>query len=326
MAIKDSLVLQLLDPEAARQLQMQEERKAQMAMAGRNPLLQQAYRTAGMLTGSLGRALGTDMRSPTVRAADRIQSYVQGAGGDYGKAISAARQAGDIAGTMALAQAQKALTPEVGEGALYTDPTTNTLFRGRETSSGVVVNADTGQPIRGALPGDRRPKKEKVKPVDLSGGAIRQYDIYAKGPNIEAKLESMAATEPGFFKGLFGLKGDPDENTLESLKYSAMEMAERLYTSTADTQNPLTRAQAYNIAINSMYEQFNQLQQQRTEQRSEAEANVKKSVEERLNAGETIRLNGKLIRINPQTGQREEVTPEEDIERTFGAQRPIGGA
>lgn len=319
MAIKDSMILQLLDPEAARRLQQQEEAKQMQAMAGRSPLLQQAFRTAGMLSSSLGSALGTDMRSPTVRAADRIQAYVQNAGGDYGKAITAARQAGDMAGTLALAQAQKAMTPEVGEGALYTDPTTNTLFRGRETSAGVVVNADTGQRVAGALPGDRRP--EKQKPVELSAGAIKQYDVYAKGPGVSAKLESMSQ-QPAYF----GLTTKTNESTMAALQLSASELAERLVQSTSNTNNPLSRGQAYSIAINQLYDQYSKAQEAQTQQRSEAEASVKKSIEERLNAGETIRMNGKLIRLNPQTGQREEVTPEEDIERSFGAQRPIGGA
>jgi hypothetical protein len=111
MAIADSMILQLLDPEAARRLQREEELKTMRTMAGSSPLLQQAYQTAGMLSSSLGSALGTDMRSPMVQRAERVKEAMASSGGNIVEAAKILQQS-DPAAAMVLMQQGRAMQPK----------------------------------------------------------------------------------------------------------------------------------------------------------------------------------------------------------------------
>lgn len=116
MAIKDSMILELLDPEAARRLQQKEAMNQQLAMAqARSPLLAQAYQTAGMLSSSLGGALGTDMRGPTEIRAQRVKDALAQTKGNI---IEAAKivQAEDPAGALALMQYGREMSPKLTRG------------------------------------------------------------------------------------------------------------------------------------------------------------------------------------------------------------------
>ena len=135
MAIRDSMILQLLDPEAARRLAEQEQRNQQMAMAqARSPLLAEAAKTAGMFSTALGGALGRDMRSPMEKRAQNVQEAVATSGGNIVEAAKILQQS-DPAAAMVLMQQSRAMQPkreikqirtgttlEYAEGADRTNP------------------------------------------------------------------------------------------------------------------------------------------------------------------------------------------------------------
>lgn len=116
MAVRDSMILELLDPEAARRLSQKERLNQQLAMAqSRNPLLAEAQRTAGMLSQSLGSALGRDMRSPEEKRAVNIQAALRKTNGNIVEAANLLRDS-DPAGAMLLARqgaAMRELQPKL---------------------------------------------------------------------------------------------------------------------------------------------------------------------------------------------------------------------
>ena len=112
MAIRDSMILQLLDPEAARRLAEQEQRNQQMAMAqARSPLLAEAAKTAGMFSTALGGALGRDMRSPMEKRAQNVQAAMATSGGNIVEAAKILQQS-DPAAAMVLMQQGRAMQPK----------------------------------------------------------------------------------------------------------------------------------------------------------------------------------------------------------------------
>lgn len=113
MAIRDSMILELLDPQAARQLAEKERLNQQLAMAqSRSPLLAEAQRTAGMLSQSLGSALGRDMRSPQERRAQNVQAAMQQTKGNLIEAAQLLRET-DPAASMILMQQGRAMQPKL---------------------------------------------------------------------------------------------------------------------------------------------------------------------------------------------------------------------
>lgn len=170
MAIKDSMILQLLDPEAARRLAEQEQRNQQMAMAqSRSPLLAEAAKTAGMFSSALGGALGRDMRSPMEKRAQNVQAAMATSGGNIVEAAKILQQS-DPAAAMVLMQQGRAMQPkreikQLRTGATLQYPAGLSDAEKRITKPSVVPTYETFQLEDGVITGRIDTTTGRVIPV-----------------------------------------------------------------------------------------------------------------------------------------------------------------
>jgi len=178
MAIRDSMILQLLDPEAARRLAEQEQRNQQMAMAqARSPLLAEAAKTAGMFSTALGGALGRDMRSPMEKRAQNVQAAMATSGGNIVEAAKILQES-DPAAAMVLMQQGRAMQPKrevkqlrTGSTLQYPEGTTQQAIDGGLVKAVAVPTYSTFQIEDGVITGRIDTATGRVIPISREEAA-----------------------------------------------------------------------------------------------------------------------------------------------------------
>ena len=187
MAIKDSMILQLLDPEAARRLAEQEQRNQQMAMAqARSPLLAEAAKTAGMFSSALGGALGRDMRSPMEKRAQNVQAAMATSGGNIVEAAKILQQS-DPAAAMVLMQQGRAMQPKrevkqlrTGSTLQYPEGTTEAQILGGSVKAVAVPTYSTFQLEDGVITGRIDTTTGRVIPISGEERAALENSMMAE--------------------------------------------------------------------------------------------------------------------------------------------------
>ena len=187
MAIKDSMILQLLDPEAARRLAEQEQRNQQMAMAqSRSPLLAEAAKTAGMFSSALGGALGRDMRSPMEKRAQNVQAAMATSGGNIVEAAKILQQS-DPAAAMVLMQQGRAMQPKrevkqlrTGSTLQYPEGTTEAQILGGSVKAVAVPTYSTFQLEDGVITGRIDTTTGRVIPISGEERAALENSMMAE--------------------------------------------------------------------------------------------------------------------------------------------------
>jgi hypothetical protein len=270
------LLASLLSPAAARASQKQQSLQNILSMAGsRNPLLAEAGKTAGMFSQSLGRFVGTDMRSEAEKSAEKLSNAVTTASGEtlYDKMISAAKnpELSIQERYVLMAQAQK-IKPEKKtiSAENFLDPSSDSYFRGITLDTGDVLNLETRQIVPNALTaGDvKKEKPEKPKePKDAKPVEYQPFDddtlgaALATSKPLKSAIEQMAQ-EPNFWgkvKDFLGYKVgeslETDEATYDNLVTLINNKAKEIQKQAAkDPKNPrtLTADEALRAAITAM--------------------------------------------------------------------------